>query len=170
MVRALAELERGALDCTPQPADGVTYAAKIDKGETRIDFGSPRARCTIACAGFRRRPAPGSRPPTKGATSASRCCGPSSSQAPSAPPGTVLDDALTVACGEGAVRMLEVQRPGKRPMAAAEFLRGFPLGPGTRPPSARIKHRPKSPMKRRRAVGKVALRRVSSSGVATCVS
>ena len=48
------------------------------------------------------------------------------------PPGTVLDDALTIACGEGAVRVLEVQRSGKKPMAAGEFLRGFPLAPGTR--------------------------------------
>ncbi|MBO0741246.1 MAG: hypothetical protein J2P51_07450, partial [Hyphomicrobiaceae bacterium] len=46
------------------------------------------------------------------------------------PPGTILDDALTVACGEGAVRMLEVQRPGRKPMAAKEFLRGFALGTG----------------------------------------
>ena len=47
-------------------------------------------------------------------------------------PGTVLDDALTIACGEGAVRILEVQRSGRRPMPAAEFLRGFALPPGTR--------------------------------------
>ena len=53
-------------------------------------------------------------------------------QVQSAPPGTVLDDALAIACGEGAVRMLQVQRSGKKPMAAAEFLRGFPLGPGAR--------------------------------------
>ena len=52
--------------------------------------------------------------------------------APSAPPGTLLDDALAIACGEGAVRMLEVQRSGRKPMAAAEFLRGFPLAPGMR--------------------------------------
>jgi methionyl-tRNA formyltransferase len=48
------------------------------------------------------------------------------------PPGTILDDALAIACGEGAVRVLEVQRSGKRPMTAAEFLRGFPLVPGMR--------------------------------------
>jgi methionyl-tRNA formyltransferase len=47
-------------------------------------------------------------------------------------PSTVLDRALTIACGEGAVQLLELQRAGKRPMAAAEFLRGFPLPPGTR--------------------------------------
>ena len=47
-------------------------------------------------------------------------------------PGTVLDDALTVACGEGAVQLVEVQRAGKRPMSAEELLRGFPLPPGTR--------------------------------------
>ena len=48
------------------------------------------------------------------------------------PPGAIVDDAFTIACGEGAVRVLEVQRSGKRPMAAGEFLRGFPLGRGTR--------------------------------------
>jgi methionyl-tRNA formyltransferase len=53
-------------------------------------------------------------------------------RAPKAQPGTVLDDALTIACGEGAVCVLEVQRSGRKPMVAAEFLRGFPLGPGTR--------------------------------------
>ena len=58
--------------------------------------------------------------------------------------GTVLDDALTVACGEGAVRVLEVQRSGKRPMAAGEFLRGFPLQPGARACRGPIKHRPNS--------------------------
>jgi methionyl-tRNA formyltransferase len=47
-------------------------------------------------------------------------------------PGTVLDSALTVACGDGAVQLLELQRAGKRPMAAAEFLRGFPVPAGTR--------------------------------------
>ena len=47
-------------------------------------------------------------------------------------PGTVLDAALTIACGVGAVRVLEVQRSGRKPMAAGEFLRGFPLAPGTR--------------------------------------
>jgi hypothetical protein len=55
MLSALAELERGALSCQPQPSAGVTYAAKIDKGETRSTSRCPRARCTIACAGCRRR-------------------------------------------------------------------------------------------------------------------
>jgi methionyl-tRNA formyltransferase len=50
----------------------------------------------------------------------------------SGPPGTVLDDALTVACGSGAVQLLELQRAGKRPMPAAELLRGFPVPRGMR--------------------------------------
>ena len=50
----------------------------------------------------------------------------------SGPAGTVLDGALTIACGEGAVRLLDLQRAGKRPMPAAEFLRGFPVKPGLR--------------------------------------
>lgn len=48
------------------------------------------------------------------------------------PPGSVLDGQLTIACGHGAVRVLELQRPGRRPVTAAEFLRGFPVAAGTR--------------------------------------
>ncbi len=62
---------------------------------------------------------------------ASRCCAASSPQATGAP-GEVLDDRLTIACGEGAIRLLEVQRAGKRPMGRAELLRGFALPKGER--------------------------------------
>ena len=62
MVRALGALERGSLDCKPQPAAGASYAAKIDKAEARIDFARPPARCTISCAGFPRFLALGSKP------------------------------------------------------------------------------------------------------------
>ena len=134
MLHALAELERGALDCQPQPADGVTYAAKIDKGETRIDFTRPRTRG----ARSRARAVAGAgglvRDRSRGASGAHEGAAHRSWRRVSGPPGTVLDDALTIACGEGAVRVLEVQRSGKRPMAAGEFLRGFPLRPGTRLP------------------------------------
>ena len=133
MVRALAELERGLLDCAPQPADGVTYAAKIDKAETRIDFGKPAREVHNRVRGLS--PAPGAwfEAIHEGRSERIKLLRTELvAHAPSAPPGSVVDDALAVACGEGAVRMLQVQRPGKRPMAAAEFLRGFPLGPGTR--------------------------------------
>ena len=66
----------------------------------------------------------------EGKRSASRCCARTVVEGSGAP-GTVLDDELTVACGAGAVRLIELQRAGKKPMPAAEFLRGFPLPPGT---------------------------------------
>ena len=130
MVRALAELERGALSCRPQPSDGVTYAAKIDKGETRIDFARAAREVHNRVRGLS--PAPGAWFEVGHAGKTERIKVLRTQVAEGkGPPGTVLDDALTVACGEGAVRMLEVQRSGKRPMAAGEFLRGFPLPPGT---------------------------------------
>jgi methionyl-tRNA formyltransferase len=133
MVRALAELEQGRLDCTPQPADGVTYAAKIDKGETRIDFGAPAREVHNRVRGLS--PAPGAwfEAAHEGRNERVKLLRTELlAHAPSAPPGTLLDDALAIACGGGAVRMLEVQRSGRKPMAAAEFLRGFPLAPGMR--------------------------------------
>ena len=131
MVRALSALERGSLDCTPQAADGVTYAKKIDKAEARIDFGADARRgAQPASAACRRFPAPGSKPVPRANASASRCCAPSVAEGSGAP-GEVLDDELTIACGSGAVRLIELQRAGKKPMPAAEVLRGFPLPPGT---------------------------------------
>jgi methionyl-tRNA formyltransferase len=130
MVRALSALERGALDCQPQPADGVTYAAKIGKGEARIDFALsakqvhnlirglspfPGAWFEVGAAGKRERIKVLRSALTKG----------------KGRPGEILDGSLTVACGEGAIRLVELQRAGKTPMAAADLLRGFPLPPGT---------------------------------------
>lgn len=131
MQRALADLGHGALACTSQPAEGVTYAAKIDKGETRIDFARPAREVHDHVRGLS--PMPGAwfeassdaRPERIKVLRTALAVG-------SGAPGTVLDDAMTIACGQGAVRVLEVQRSGKRPMSAAEFLRGFALGPGTR--------------------------------------
>ena len=81
---------------------------------------------TIA-AGCRRFPAPGASLP---APAASRFCARPKATA-RARPGSVLDDKLTIACGEGAVRLVELQRAGKQPMTADEFLRGTPVAPGT---------------------------------------
>ena len=127
MVRALAALERGTLRCVPQPAEGVTYAAKIGKDETRIDFARPAGKCTTTCAACRRSQGPGSTwPRASGKRERLKVLRTDAGRRQPAPPGTVLDGALTIACGEGAVRLLELQRAGKRPMAAAEFLRGLP--------------------------------------------
>jgi methionyl-tRNA formyltransferase len=131
MVRALAALEGGALVLTPQLETGVTYAAKIDKAETRIDWAQPWQRvhdhirglspfpgawCEIAEAGkpVRVKVLRTTRGEGRGA------------------PGTLLDDRFTVACAEGAVRILQLQRAGRQAMTADEFLRGTPLVPGTR--------------------------------------
>jgi methionyl-tRNA formyltransferase len=127
VVRALAALERDTLILTPQAEVGVTYAAKIEKGETRIDWSKPWKQVHDHCRGLS--PSPGAWFEIAGtrikALRTTRGEG-------AAAPGTVLDDRLTVACGEGAVRLLEVQRAGRQPMKAEEFLRGTPLAPGTR--------------------------------------
>jgi methionyl-tRNA formyltransferase len=132
MVRALGELEQGTLNCTPQPTDGVTYAAKIDKAETRIDFGRPAREVHNRVRGLSPTPGAWFEASHEGRTERIKLLGTELlTHASSAPPGTLLDDALAVACSEGAVRLLELQRSGKKPMAAPDFLRGFPLGRGT---------------------------------------
>ncbi|HKA73974.1 MAG TPA: methionyl-tRNA formyltransferase, partial [Xanthobacteraceae bacterium] len=127
MVRALGALERGSLALTPQPDAGVTYAAKIDKSETRIDWAKPWRQVHDHCRGLSPFPAAwceilGTRTRVLRTTR-----GDGAGQ-----PGTVLDDALTVACGDGAVRILELQRAGRQPMRAEEFLRGTPVVTGQR--------------------------------------
>jgi len=131
MVAALADLERGALSCRPQASAGVTYASKIDKAETRLDFTRAAREVHNRVRGLS--PAPGAWIEIGHAGKTERVKVLRTQVAGgTGPPGTILDDALAIACGEGAVRVLEVQRSGKRPMAAGEFLRGLPLRPGTR--------------------------------------
>jgi methionyl-tRNA formyltransferase len=130
MVRALAALERGSLVATPQPAEGVTYAAKLDKAEARIDFSRPaaavhnlvRALSPFPGAWFEAGP-----PERRERIKVLR----SRLAKGRGRPGEIVDDALTVACGEGAVRLMEVQRAGRKPTSAAELLRGFPLPKGS---------------------------------------
>jgi methionyl-tRNA formyltransferase len=126
MVRALAALDRGTLVLTLQPAAGVTYAAKIDKGETRIDWTQPWQTVHDHCRGLAPFPGAWFELPGPGAPARVKVLRTTRAQG-SGPPGRVLDDALTIACGEGAVRLLEVQRAGKQVMKAEEFLRGAPL-------------------------------------------
>jgi methionyl-tRNA formyltransferase len=129
MVQALARLEAGALPCMPQADEGVTYAAKIDKAETAIDFTQPAAAVHNRVRGLS--PFPGAWFAAGAGGERIKVLRTRVAPGPGMP-GTVLDAAPTVACGDGAVQLLELQRAGKRPMAAAEFLRGFPLPPGTR--------------------------------------
>lgn len=131
MVRALAALERGSLDCTAQPKSGVTCAAKIDKAESRIDFLKPASDVHNLIRGIS--PFPGAWFETSAGGTSERIKVLRSALGEGAgAPGEVLDDRLTVACGDGAVRLIELQRAGKKPMRTEEFLRGFSLDPGTR--------------------------------------
>lgn len=131
VVEALAKLEDGTLTSSPQPDVGVTYAAKIDKSEARIDFTLPARE--VACRIRGLSPSPGAWMVLKAANGEERLkvLNAVAVQASGAP-GDTLDDALTIACGEGAVRLTEVQRAGKRPGTAREFLRGYPVPRGTR--------------------------------------
>ncbi|HML14828.1 MAG TPA: methionyl-tRNA formyltransferase [Xanthobacteraceae bacterium] len=125
MVRALGGLERGALMLTPQPTVGVTYAPKIEKSETRIDWARPWQAVHDHCRGLS--PVPGAW--FEIASGRLRVLRTTRGTGTGAP-GTVLDERLTIACGEGAVRIVELQRAGGKPMKAEEFLRGARLGPG----------------------------------------
>jgi methionyl-tRNA formyltransferase len=126
MAHALAALERGALEFKPQPAQGATYAKKIENAETRIDWSQPWKKVHDHVRGLS--PFPGAWFEFGGArVKAIR----STRGEGGGSPGAVVDDRLTIACGEGAVRLLEVQRAGARPMRAEDFLRGTPVVPGT---------------------------------------
>jgi len=127
MLRALAAAERGSLSLTPQPATGVTYAEKISKNETRIDWAKPWKDVHDHIRGLS--PHPGAWFEIEGVRVRAQR---STKGEGSGKPGTVLDDKLTIACAEGAVRLVEVQRSGKQPMGAEEFLRGTPVKAGTR--------------------------------------
>src|ERR1700749_526529 len=127
MVRAMAALERGALQLTKQGEQGVTYAAKIDKAEAKIDWSKPAHAVLRHIHGLS--PFPGAWSEIAGArVKILRCELAKGAGAP----GSVLDDRLTIACGEGAIRAIELQRAGRAPMKAADFLRGSPLKPGAR--------------------------------------
>ncbi len=128
MVQVLAELAAGELKCTAQPQDGATYAHKIAKTETRIDWRRPAAEVHNHIRGLSPFPGAwfllgkgrikvlGSSVEPDGSTGM---------------PGEVLDDGLLVACGGGAVRLNRLQRAGRRPAERDEFLRGFAVPAGT---------------------------------------
>ncbi len=130
VVRALDGLERGSLQLTPQPEDGVTCAAKVEKNETRIDWTRPWKAVHDHCRGLSPFPGAWFELPGGGAPAARIKVLRTTKGEGTATPGTVTDDKLTVACGDGAVRILELQRAGRQPMAAEEFLRGTPIGVG----------------------------------------
>lgn len=131
MVRAMGALERGGLQLTKQSEAGVTYAAKIDKAEARIDWNRPARAVLRHIHGLSPFPGAWCEMPIDGEpvrVKILRC----ELADGSGSPGTVLDAHLTVACAEGAIRVLELQRAGKPQMKAADFLRGTPLKPPLR--------------------------------------
>jgi methionyl-tRNA formyltransferase len=124
MVRALAALEREALNCTVQPADGVTYADKIDKAEARIDWSAPAQDVHNRIRGLS--PFPGAWCQAEIGGKAERVkLLRSELSAGAGSPGEIIGDDLTVACGEGAVRLVEVQRAGKQAVDGTSFVRGL---------------------------------------------
>ena len=126
MVRALGALERGGVTPQPQSQDGVTYAKKISKDEARIDW-TKRAHeidCHIRGLSL----FPGAWTEVHGERLKVLYAEPVAGHGK---PGLLLDDELTVACGEGALKLLKVQRAGKSVMTAAELLKGFALPRGT---------------------------------------
>jgi methionyl-tRNA formyltransferase len=123
MVIALAALERGALQLTPQPETGITYANKIEKSETRIDWSLPWQRVHDHCRGLSPFPGAWCELPGAGRVKVLR----TTKGTGEGKPGRVLDDKLTIACGTGSVRLVELQRAGGKPLSANEFLRGVPV-------------------------------------------
>lgn len=131
MVRALAALGRGALRFTPQPEEGVTYAAKIGNAECKVNWARPAKQVHDLVRGLS--PFPGAfaeidlgKGPERLKILRTALAG------GAAEPGTLLDGEGSVACLEGAVKLLRVQRAGRSPMSGGEFLRGSRLSPGSR--------------------------------------
>ena len=118
--RALCALERGTIAEVPQAQDGVTYAGKIGKDEARIDWTKSAREIDCLIRGLS--PWPGAWTSMNGERVKILYAEPA---AGSGAPGMLLDDRLTVTCGEGALRLLRLQRAGKSAMSADELLRGF---------------------------------------------
>lgn len=137
MVEALALLEAGKLTLIPQPPEGATYAHKIAKDETRVDWSRPADEVHNHIRGLS--PFPGAWCEMENAGRVERVkllrstvdtLPPPGSNGAYTEPGTVLDDELAIACGAGAVRLVELQRAGGKPLSAEDFQRGAKLAPG----------------------------------------
>ncbi|MGO7974592.1 methionyl-tRNA formyltransferase [Rhizobium leguminosarum] len=131
MAEAMVKLEMNDLPLTPQPEDGVLYAAKIDKAETRIDFSRDAKDVHNHIRGLAPFPGAwfeleiGGKPERVKVLASERAEGQGAA-------GQLLTDDLVVACGSGAVRLTRLQKAGGKPLAASDFLRGTPLAAGTR--------------------------------------
>jgi methionyl-tRNA formyltransferase len=128
MLAALDGISTGRMASRPQPQEGVTYAHKIGREEGRLDWRMPSVVLERRVRALDPSPGAffevGSERIRVHATL--ELPGPAGGR-----PGTVLDDQLTIACGEGVLRLLRLQRPGRAPLEAPAFLRGFPIAPGT---------------------------------------
>lgn len=131
MVQAMEQVANGVAQPLPQPEEGALYARKIKPAETRIRWDRPATRTDRQIRGLSPFPgawflAPSERGPVRVKALLSRA------EQGQGEPGVVLDDAMLIACGEGAVRILRAQREGRAPQDADAFLRGFPLRQGQR--------------------------------------
>jgi methionyl-tRNA formyltransferase len=131
MGNAMRALEQGTLPLVRQPDDGVTYAAKIDKDETRIDWTRPAREVLRHIHGLSPFPGAWTQLLIDGQPQRIKIlrCKPTGG---AGQPGALLDDQLAIACGNGAIRVVELQRAGKQPMPAEAFLRGIALKPPLR--------------------------------------
>jgi methionyl-tRNA formyltransferase len=126
MVRTLAALERGSIEAQPQTGEP-TYAKKILKEEARIGWKKPAREIDSHIRGLS--PSPGAWTEANGERLKILYAEPATG---SGAPGEALDDQLTIACGDGALKLLRLQRAGRAPMNAEELLRGFQLPRGTK--------------------------------------
>ena len=133
MVEAMSRLETGELPVTAQPDEGVTYAAKISKAETRVDFTLEAQQVHDHVRGLA--PSPGAWFELASGDRAERvkllATEVADMDVKGQAPGTVLDDQLTIATGKGAIRLLTLQKAGGKPLKAEDFLRGTAIAPGT---------------------------------------
>jgi methionyl-tRNA formyltransferase len=128
IVHALRQMERGELAAEPQPEQGVTYAAKISKDEARLDFALPADALARKVRAFN--PFPGAQGLVAGVTIKfwqAEATGGAANPAPGKVLSADAHNGIVVACGEGTLRLTELQKPGGKRLAAAEFLKGFPL-------------------------------------------
>jgi methionyl-tRNA formyltransferase len=128
IVEALDCLARGILQARPQPSEGATYAAKLRRDEARLDWRRPAAELERQVRAFD--PWPGAYFEARGERLRVLDAEAAPKPAP-AVPGTILDERLSIACGERVFRPLRLQRAGRAPLDTPAFLRGFALPPGT---------------------------------------
>lgn len=134
MVRSLAALSRGALTSQPQAEEGVTYASKIDKAESRLDFARPARELHNLVRGLSPFPGAWCEMTLRGKKQRVKILRSELAKDISLPagaePGTLIAEGMVVACGEGAIRFTELQRAGKGAMKADDFQRGADLSVG----------------------------------------